>query len=50
MSEIVTIQDVSQVHKSLGLEPPKHPLITVISTKAVEDYAAFTNVNIVNNL
>jgi len=50
MSEIVTIQDVYQVHQSLGLESPKHPLITVVRTKAVDDFSKFTNVKIVNNL
>ena len=50
MSKIVTIQDVNQVHQSLGLEPPKHPLITVVSTKAVDDFSKFTNIKIVNNL
>ena len=50
MSEVVTIKDVSQVHQSLGLKPPKHPLITVVTTKAVDDFSTFTNIKIVNNL
>lgn len=50
MSDIISINSVSQVHQSLGIEPPRHPLITVVSTDTVEDYSGLTNVKIVNNL
>lgn len=50
MSIIVSIDSVHQVHQSLGLPSPKHPLITLVKTEAVKDYSDFTNVKIVNNL
>ena len=50
MSDIITIDSVSQVHRSLGLPPPAHPLITVINTEGIDDYSSFTNVKVVNNL
>lgn len=50
MSNIISIESVSQVHQSLGLPSPKHPLISVLKTDAIDDYSDFTNVRVVNNL
>lgn len=50
MSNIVYIDSVSQIHKSLGLPSPKHPLITVLNTDSIDDFSDFKNVKVVNNL
>ncbi|MEM6737869.1 MAG: helix-turn-helix domain-containing protein [Bacteroidota bacterium] len=50
MSSIVSIDSVSQVHQSLGLPSPQHPLITVVKTDRIQDFSNFTNVKLVNNL
>lgn len=50
MSNIISIESVSQVHQSLGLPSPKHPLISVVKTDAIDDYSDFANVRVVNNL
>ena len=50
MSNLVTINSVSQVHRSLGLAAPKHPLITIIKSESIKEYSNFKNVKIVNNL
>jgi len=50
MSSIISIDSVSQVHQSLGLPSPKHPLITIVKADAINDYSVFKNVRIVNNL
>lgn len=50
MSGTVSINSVSQVHQSLGLPSPKHPLITVVKTDTIKDHAVFNKVKIINNL
>ncbi len=50
MSEIITINSIRQVHQSLGLAKPKHPLVTVIHTKEIKSIDAFHEVKVVNNL
>ncbi|MEM6344119.1 MAG: helix-turn-helix domain-containing protein [Bacteroidota bacterium] len=50
MSKIVYINSISQVHQTLGIPSPKHPLITVVKTNEVGSYSDFKNVKIVNNL
>lgn len=41
MKKIVNINSIAEMHKTLGLQPPEHPLISVIST---EDYPSEMNI------
>ncbi|PWJ40813.1 helix-turn-helix domain-containing protein [Sediminitomix flava] len=38
MGNIIEIETVTQIHDALGLEKPKHPLITVIPMRALSNY------------
>lgn len=50
MSNTFEINSISQVHQSLGLAKPKHPLVSVVYTKDVKTTKVFQKVKIVNNL
>jgi hypothetical protein len=50
MSDTYTVNSIAQVHQSLGLEKPKHPLVTVAKAKDFQPAMDFQNVKIVANL
>lgn len=50
MSKKIIINSVSQAHQALGLAKPKHPLVTVVFTKEMQNTTSFQDVKVVNNL
>ena len=50
MSNTFVINSISQVHQSLGLAKPKHPMVSVVFTKDVQKVSDFQQVKVVNNL
>lgn len=50
MSEIITLDSISQAHQLLGLAKPKHPLVSVVYAKDIRNTHNFKGVKIVNNL
>ncbi|MEN0049817.1 MAG: AraC family transcriptional regulator, partial [Bacteroidota bacterium] len=50
LNKSLKINTISQVHQSLGLDKPKHPLVSVIYAKNIKSVIGFQDVKIVNNL
>ncbi|NRB51358.1 MAG: AraC family transcriptional regulator [Saprospiraceae bacterium] len=50
MSDTIILNSVSQIHQSLGLAKPKHPLVTVVQAKDIKTDAEFRDVRIIVNL
>lgn len=50
MSKTFVINSISQVHQSLGLAKPKHPLVTVVYERDIKAVSDFQEVKVVNNL
>lgn len=50
MSETITIHSVTQVHQALGLPKPKHPLVTVVHSKDIQNKADLSGVRVALNL
>ncbi|MEO0565440.1 MAG: helix-turn-helix domain-containing protein, partial [Chloroflexota bacterium] len=50
MNDIMHIQSISQIHRFLGLRPPKHPLISVMRLQEEETNVAFNETRIVIDL
>lgn len=50
MSDTFVIDSISQAHVSLGLDKPKHPLVSVVYAKDIKSNSDFQNVKVVNNL
>jgi AraC-like DNA-binding protein len=50
MSNTFIIDSISQAHQSLGLEKPKHPLVSVVHARDIKSISDFQNVKVVNNL
>ena len=50
MSDTIILDSVSQLHESLGLHKPKHPLVTVLQAEEVKSKIGLSNIKIVNNL
>ena len=50
MLKTIVINSISQVHQSLGLAKPKHPMVSVVFTKDVQRVSDFQQVKVVNNL
>lgn len=50
MSEIYSIDSITQVHKALGLAPPKHPLVSIIDAKEIKSTSEYEDVKLVMNL
>lgn len=50
MPKTIVINSISQVHQSLGLTKPKHPMVSVIFTKDIQSVSGFQQVKVVNNL
>jgi len=47
-NEIMHIESLSQIHSLLGVEPPKHPLISVIDAAKVKPPVGMANVKVSN--
>ncbi len=50
MSTTFEINTIGQAHQSLGLSPPKHPLVSVVRTADFRPTIDFRGLKIVNNL
>ena len=50
MSTIIQIDTISQLHKMLNLEEPKHPLITIIDVSDLEVKQEMVGIKVVTNL
>ena len=50
MSSTFIINSISQVHDSLGLSKPKHPLVSVVHARDIKNVSDFRNVKVVMNL
>ncbi len=50
MSNTFEINTISQAHQSLGLLPPKHPLVSVVRTADFRPAIDFNGLKVVNNL
>ena len=50
MSNTFIIDSISQAHHSLGLDKPKHPLVSVVHARDIKSISDFQNVKVVNNL
>ena len=50
MSTTFEINTISQAHQSVGLPPPKHPLVSVVSTADFRPTIDFKGVKVINNL
>ena len=48
--DVIQVNSISQVHQSLGLAKPKHPLVSVVYTKDIQALSDFKNVRVINNL
>lgn len=50
MSTTFEINTISQAHQSVGLPPPKHPLVSVVRTVDFRPTIDFNGIKVVNNL
>lgn len=50
MAEFITFNTISQVHQSLGLPPPQHPLVTVIHNRDIRERSRIQGKKVVLNL
>lgn len=50
MTNTFVINSIIQVHQSLGLAQPKHPLVTVVYARDIKTSSDFQDVRVVNNL
>lgn len=50
MSSTFIINSIGQVHQSLGLAKPKHPLVTVVYARDIKTVDDFQQIKVVNNL
>ncbi|MEM6264933.1 MAG: helix-turn-helix transcriptional regulator [Bacteroidota bacterium] len=50
MSTTITFDSISQVHQSLGIAKPKHPLVSVVQAKDIQTVSDFQDVKVVMNL
>lgn len=50
MTELYTINSITQVHEALGLSKPQHPLVTVVKTKDFQPIIDFNGLKVINNL
>ena len=50
MSDTIILNFISQIHQSLGLAKPKHPLVTVVEAEDIKTDAEFRDVRIIVNL
>lgn len=50
MSETIQVNSISQIHKALGLEDPKHPLVSVIQAEDMKNGVDMKEARLVINL
>ncbi|MDN4165898.1 helix-turn-helix transcriptional regulator [Cytophagales bacterium LB-30] len=50
MEESYVINSISQAHQSVGLPPPKHPLVSVVKTVDYKPTINFRGLKVINNL
>lgn len=50
MSNTYTLDSINQIHDALGLAKPKHPLISIIQAKDIQQPTAFQDIKIILNL
>ncbi len=50
MSEIIHIESITEVHKILGIEKPKHPLVTILNHKDIQLNRDMSGVRVSLNL
>lgn len=50
MERLYEINTISQAHQSVGLNPPKHPLVTVVKTNEFKPTIDFRGLKVINNL
>lgn len=50
MSEIFELNSITQAHQAMGLENPKHPLVTVVHDKDVKQIGDLSNTKVVVNV
>lgn len=50
MAEAYVINSISQAHQSVGLPPPKHPLVSLVKTVDYKPKIDFRGLKVINNL
>ena len=50
MSDTFEVNSITQAHQSLGLDAPKHPLLSIIKAEDIKYVSDYEDVKVVFNL